>query len=163
MRIFFVHNVQTKFTYFIHICTPMYFTVQNLITNMDIWLHRETLLKWIRKYTLGFAILCTTCRETCMYTCIYADTEIYSCTCLYLCKYRNTVADWAMLTVDSHNYCRAPPRHATIWSLWAGHQVEVRSVFVFFLISNFLILPNILPLLLSDDPSVLDTMWKYTL
>ena len=66
-----------------------------------------------------------------VYMFIVTVTEIYISTSLYLCKYRNTVADWAMLTLDSHNYCRAPPRHATIWSLWAGHQVEVHSVFIF--------------------------------
>ena len=62
-----------------------------------------------------------------MYLCSYRNLQMY----MYLCKYRNTVADWAMLTLDSHNYCRAPPRHATIWSLGAGHQVEVHSLFDF--------------------------------
>ena len=60
----------------------------------------------------------------CVYLCSYRNLHMY----MFLCKYRNTVADWAMLTLDSHNYCRAPPRHATIWSLWAGHQVEVHFV-----------------------------------
>ena len=42
------HNLQTKFTYIIlvlHICTPKYLTLKNLISNMDIWLHRNDTTK----------------------------------------------------------------------------------------------------------------------
>ena len=104
-----------------------------LFANMDIWLHRETkmpLLIWIsKKYCWLRKIMYNMLRNFsgCMYLCSYRNVHMY----MYLCKYRNTVADRAMLTLDSHNYCRAPPRHATIWSLGAGHQVEVHSLFDF--------------------------------